>query len=281
LANQQGRFTAAEIRSLKPLGSGSYKWTISSETGFDKLDPNVVVGCFAFGSSDGNGEIDVEFGRFGEPDSGPGRFVVHPAKLGESEERFEVGEAMRRVVVGFDWRSDEVRFQASGTKDDGSNVPLGAWTYRGAKMPKDPSRFHAHCNLWLFKNRPTIDGSEVEIVIEKFEFTPLAGTGPAKANAVPSITITSPTDRSTTSERLITVSGTATGLPKGARITVYVNTDQDYAQDEPGIVQENGTWTSRHNVLGGFPLPYEHKVFATARVDGKTIRSNTVRVIKR
>ncbi|MBI5759606.1 MAG: hypothetical protein HZA46_13890 [Planctomycetales bacterium] len=281
LANRQGRFTVAEIRSAKPLGRGAYKWTISSERGFGQLDPNVVVGCFVFGSSDEDGEIDVEFGRFGEPDSGPGRFVVHPAKLGESEERFEVGKAMRRVVVGFDWRSDEVRFQASGTKDDGSIMPFGAWTYRGTKVPNDPNRFHAHCNLWLFKNSPPTDACEVEIVVEKFEFTPLAGSGVPKSNAGPSITVNSPTDRSTTSERLITVSGTATGLPKGARITVYVNTDQDYAQDEDGIVSEKGNWTSRYNVLGGFPVPFEHRVFATARVNGKTIRSNTVRVIKR
>jgi DNA-directed RNA polymerase subunit RPC12/RpoP len=282
LTNKEDRWTAAEIRSVKPLGGlGSSKWTLSSETPFDQLDPNIVIGCFAFGATDKDGEIDVEFGRFGEPDSGPGRLVVHPAKLGDSEERFAMPADVSRVVVGFDWQPNEIRFEATGTKRDGSTVALAAWKYRGEKIPKDPSRFHAHCNVWMFKNQPPSDAREVEIVIEKFEFKPMASSGTAKSTAGPSITITSPTDGSTTSDRLITVSGTASGLPKGTRITVYVNTDQDYAQDELGMAEENGKWTSRYNVLGGYPLPYEHRVFATAQVGGKTVRSNTVRVTKK
>jgi len=69
------------------------------------------------------------------------------------------------------------------------------------------------------------------------------------------------------------------GIP-GIPVYVYVRTDIDYLQDGFAIPGTDGRWQLPYIVLGGYPLPYTHYVYAVTEQDGQRIQSNTVEIIE-
>jgi hypothetical protein len=63
-------------------------------------------------------------------------------------------------------------------------------------------------------------------------------------------------------------------------VYVYVVTDIAYLQDGFAIPGPDGRWELPYIVLGGYPLPYTHRIYAVTEQDGQEIRSSEVLVIK-
>lgn len=98
--------------------------------------------------------------------------------------------------------------------------------------------------------------------------------------AAPTLTITAPLDASRESSRLITVTGRASGVPKGTQIILYVETDLPYLQDNVGVVGEDGAWSSPGVVLGAREANYVHRIYAVTRIGGREYTSRTIRVTR-
>jgi hypothetical protein len=187
-----GSWTCAEIATTAAFGFGSYQWQV--RTAVDNLDPNVVLGLFAYGplalGPDGTHEIDIEYARFGSADADNGRWtdwpniIVTPSLVARSSYPLQLG-ADPTTTSRFTWAPTDITFSTlAGFQPPGANASLiRSWTYR----PDDPSQtisqspMPVHVNLWLNQGAPPTNGQGVEVVIHAFSFTP------APAASVPAL----------------------------------------------------------------------------------------------
>jgi hypothetical protein len=177
-ANSPNGFDCAELTSTDNMGFGTYQWQIEGRV--DMLDPWVVLGLFPYGppilGPDGSNEIDIEYGRWGNPGGDNDGFTIYPnAGTTIGHKAFTISFAGTCSTSRFTWRSEGIQFwsmdglQSIGTT---TNV-LAAWNY----TPQDPSTNipqHAmplHMNLWLDKGHPPADGRPVELIIRSLSFT--------------------------------------------------------------------------------------------------------------
>jgi hypothetical protein len=175
ISQQQGKWYCAEVGMTKPLGFGTYEFQVAGRV--DTLDPNVVLGLFNYPppeiGPDTTNEIDIEFSRWSIPTAPNGNFTVWPAKIGvkESEQTFRFSLTGNDTINRFTWRPDGILFECLQ-----NGKMLGRWDYRpenaADRVPQKP--LPVLINLWLNQGRAPTDGKEVEIVLRRFTFTPLA-----------------------------------------------------------------------------------------------------------
>jgi hypothetical protein len=166
LTHSNGRWYCAEVMNATSLGRGRYSFVLGSAV--NDLDPNVVLGLFTWSDDPAysNGEIDIEFSRWGnaaEPTKG--QYVVQPHDRGGNLQRINQS-AVASSAHRFDWQPNVVTFASSG-----AGAAPSTWTYRGSDVPQ-PGSEHARINLWLYRGAPPINGRTVEVVLDRFEFTP-------------------------------------------------------------------------------------------------------------
>jgi len=173
-----GVWFSAEIVLDRPLGYGTYVFETVGDVA--SMDPPVILGLFTYDDRDPNDrrEIDVEFGRFGDPTAPGAQFVVQPFDVDGRRYQFSVDPEGTRLTHVFEWTGDAVRFmvahghQARAVLDGGlDSIPAGLiaadWTFR--QLPPDPGYATVHVNLWLYQSgRPR---SEHEIVLASFHHT--------------------------------------------------------------------------------------------------------------
>jgi hypothetical protein len=167
-----GRWYCAEIASLASLGYGAYRFTL--EGPLDRLDPNVVLGLFTWNDdpAENHRELDIEFGRFGDPTAAPARYTVQPYT--------EEGNVWPFLLSGvpesthaLEWYPDRVAFLSWRGADEAPNTPgatISQHTFvHGIPHPGDE---RVHLNLWLDAGRPPTDAQPPEVVVRDFTFTP-------------------------------------------------------------------------------------------------------------
>jgi hypothetical protein len=150
---------SAEVSCAKPLGYGTYRFTLETDIG--ALDPNVVVGFFTWSDDDAfaNREIDMEFSRWGDPAAQNAQFAVQPYALSGHLVRFNVPRGMPRSTYDLRWDRASVTFNGYKNAVLHDGVP-----------PAGDAR--VHINIWLAGARAPIDGRDAELVVDTFVFTP-------------------------------------------------------------------------------------------------------------
>jgi hypothetical protein len=183
ITNVGGTWTCAEVSTATTFGFGTFQWQVTSAV--DNLDPNVVLGLFAYGplalGPDGTHEIDIEYARFGSPQADNGRWtnwpnvIVTPPLVARSSYLLQLGNDPT-TTSRFTWGPSAIVFATlTGFEPVTSDANLvRSWTYR----PSDPSTtisqspMPVHMNLWLNEGSPPTNGQGVEVVIHDFSFTP-------------------------------------------------------------------------------------------------------------
>jgi uncharacterized protein (TIGR03437 family) len=157
------RWQAGEILSRRILGRGRYVFYV--ETPADQLPPNATLGLYTFGLDPtmSHREIDIELGRFGNPNAMNAQFVIQPFTNPNNIRRFNL-PAGQRSVLSFDWQKDRVVFKAMTV----AGVTIQEWTYPNAVLQLADERLRF--NLWSVF--PSSDDPDAEAVISKFEFFP-------------------------------------------------------------------------------------------------------------
>lgn len=172
-----GVWKCAEVVSDESLGYGSYRFQLGSDT--TVFDPRVVVGLFTY--LDDFHEIDIEMSRWADAQNDDGQFVVQPYDAPGHIERFPIALTDSYSTHWFQWRQDFVRFESARGLHDlpaPASDLIHTWTFAGGGIPIDDAE-KVHINLWLFQGIPPINGQEVELIIERFTYTPLIAEIPA------------------------------------------------------------------------------------------------------
>ena len=170
---REGQWRCAEIISKKTPGYGTYRFDLASSV---QLDPQIVWGFFTWQDTDTayhNREFDIEFGRWGQPENQNTQYVVQPYTLPDNIHRFAIPEEANTTTHRITWQADSVAFlSARGTAEKPKPADiLQTWTYYGKDVPQTGGE-HFHINLWLLRGKPPTDGKEIEVVIQKFRFSP-------------------------------------------------------------------------------------------------------------
>ncbi len=158
------------------LGYGTYRFYLSSSV--DYLDSNVVLGLFTWSDNtiQVNREIDIEASRWGRPaDTNNSQFVRQPSGQAGNLLRWFLPPEVTNSVLSFVWEPPQIYFQAlAGSyplNTNGGNL-IANWIYNNTNSIPTPYDERVRLNLWLFKSVPPVDGHDVEVVLEKFEFLP-------------------------------------------------------------------------------------------------------------
>jgi hypothetical protein len=169
ITHRHGKWQCAEVVAQKSLGYGTYRFFL--ETSSESVDPNVVLGLFTWSDERAfhHREIDVEVSRWAKAENEDAQFVVQPYTVEENIVRFRLPANLRSSVHGFTWKPDSV--YAFSKPGDPEAAPLKDHTFTSG-IPQAGGE-NARINLWLNDNRGPRNGREVEVVVSRFEFTPL------------------------------------------------------------------------------------------------------------
>lgn len=193
IKNRGGWWYSTEVALEDALGYGDYVFTTRSR--LDLLDPNVILGLFLWQYGpcwdetqmwwNPANEIDVEFGRWGDPGNWIAQFVVQPWDWPNTLSRFDVSYAQGEAAShAFRWLPDRVEFRSwrGGPHDESPETTVHAWTYTGPHVPR-PEQPRVHMNLWQYATHPAVDQ---EVVLDDFRFVPAGATAASDPHPDPS-----------------------------------------------------------------------------------------------
>jgi hypothetical protein len=169
-----------ELNTQQRFGLGRYQFQVIGR--IDKLDRNVVLGLFKYPTADvlkdGPNEIDIEFARWGDQTTkNNADYVVLPAvgkRAPNDRIFFEVALNGDYTTHRFLWECHQVTFLSLHGHRDDDVGEFEHWKYTPGQprlIPQQPTP--VHINLWLYQGKAPCDDTPVEIIINKFSFTPL------------------------------------------------------------------------------------------------------------
>ena len=154
----------AEVIAADSLGYGTYRFYLDSAVG--AFDPKVVAGFFTWNDDPAynNRELDIEFSRWGRAADPNAQFVVQPYD-GENNILHFVQPSVAQSTHTFVWQPNAVDFSSV----HGADV-IAQWSaYEGIPIPGGET---PHINLWLYEGKAPVNRSEVELIVNRFEFIP-------------------------------------------------------------------------------------------------------------
>jgi len=173
---------STEVVLEEILGYGDYIFT--TQGSLDLLDVHTVLGLFLWQYGpcwDENqlwwnpyNEIDVEFGRWNDPNNEIGQFVAQPWNWEGNMSRFDATFDWEELSShAFNWLPDRVEFRSwrGGHDDESPENMIHEWTYSGPHIPR-PEQPRIHINLWQFAGNPS---TVQEVIIDEFTFIPMGG----------------------------------------------------------------------------------------------------------
>lgn len=177
-SEKKGKWLAGEVQSVSRLGFGTYE--IEFEGDIHGQDRNVVFGFFNYPPADvgpdATHEIDIEFARWGRKAYKPLNYTVWPVKPGlkNAHTTFSVRRGHGRSVHRFTWTAASVLYMSQQLGDDGTVEREVSWDFTPANPASriSTSPMPVYFNLWGFQGRAPSDGRPVEVIINRFTFTP-------------------------------------------------------------------------------------------------------------
>jgi hypothetical protein len=164
LTRRDNRWTGAEVSLTRPLGYGTYVFEVADTSA---MDPSAVLGLLTWddGAAEHNHrELDIELSRWGDPRIDNAQYVVQPYYVPANVRRFMTPAG--RVTHAFTWSPDHVAFQST----TGAGPPVASYAFTsGVPVPGD-ERVRLHLYAFGFSATPV--RSEVEVIIEKFQYLP-------------------------------------------------------------------------------------------------------------
>jgi hypothetical protein len=176
---RNNRAYTAEVILGRPLGYGTY--IVESIGRMDTMDPEVIFGMFTYDDDPAHAhrEIDIEYGRFGDPSSPNAQFVVQPFENDENRFRYALRQEGDYLTHAFRWDESGIRFAAfhghvadaiirDGISSLADDQTIAAWDYPGEVPPPGNERFRI--NLWLYQS--ALPDGDHEVALASFAFVP-------------------------------------------------------------------------------------------------------------
>ncbi len=212
----EGVWRCAELKTAAAIGYGRYTFVLAPratvwvageprQVPLAELDPRVVLGLFTYDprtfATAANSELDIEYSRWGRPETPPLLYTVQPGGPRYPERRLagdvpETGGAP--LYHAIQWAPDAVEF-VTGTAVAEDNAwrldesrPTLALRYVGAdhparkvydrerqewsaeiRVPQPSPTTRLHLNLWLFRGQPpTEDWEALEVTVRGLAVEP-------------------------------------------------------------------------------------------------------------
>jgi hypothetical protein len=175
VSHRNGRWYCAEVVLERSLGHGLYIFHVASRIG--ELNSSVVLGLFHYDYRDDypyHREMDIEFSKWGIPNSPNAQYVIQPWEMGGNLHRWVMPASVDSSTHTYYWATDSIHFlSARGyqTLPPFDSI-LGQWTYSRATSVPLPGQERVRLNLWLSQARPPSDSVEPEVIIAGFEHIP-------------------------------------------------------------------------------------------------------------
>lgn len=170
IARHGGTWTSAEIASRQRFGYGTYRFTVVAVPD----DPQVILGLFTWDEAPSDPfrrEIDIEIGRWGDPNHPNTQCVVQPPHATGNIVRFNMPDG--RAVHEFRWSREGVSCLSRLTgpaKDAGTHGSVQRYVLPATPPPAGTA--NVRINLWLAEGRPPSREGVLKAIVESFEFVP-------------------------------------------------------------------------------------------------------------
>ncbi|HEX4169629.1 MAG TPA: glycoside hydrolase family 16 protein [Bryobacteraceae bacterium] len=159
-----GKWTCAEVSLTRSLGFGTYLFSVRD---ISHLDPAATFGMFTWdyaGGDQNNREVDIEIGRWGDPNSKNAQFVIQPSYVPANVFRFSVPAGT--ITHSFTWETGRMSFKS--VRVPGSTIARYDFT---SGVPS-PGLESVRMVLYVYRVGKVLPEKEDEVVVEKFEYLP-------------------------------------------------------------------------------------------------------------
>ena len=169
LAKRDGRWTSSEVILTRALGYGTYVFVVHDVS---QLDPAAAVGLLTWddqGADQNHRELDIEFGRWGDPGVDNAQYVVQPYYVSANVRRFTTPPG--RFTHSFRWEPGTASFRTVRAAGLEAGAPVIARHEFTSGVPT-PGNERVCMNLYFFRYSPSPPQRDVEVVIERFQYLP-------------------------------------------------------------------------------------------------------------
>jgi hypothetical protein len=158
-----GKWLGAEVRLTQSLGQGLYKFTVRDVSHFEPAEALSMFTWDELAGEQHHREVDIEIGRWGDPSSKNGQYVVQPAEEPANMVRFEVPAGP--LTYSFRWEPGKISFQ---TVRGSATIAAHEFT-SGVPSPGGES---VNISMYVSGGSPIPPRKSNEVIVEKFEFLP-------------------------------------------------------------------------------------------------------------
>jgi hypothetical protein len=168
ISGSPGKWAAAEVRLTRSLGYGTYRFQLRV---ISHLEPSALLTLVTWdgvGSESTRRELDVELGRWGNPENTNVNYVVQPYYVPVNFVAFRVPPGA--YTHSFRWEPGQVTFSTvAGSGDTGGGVINQHVFTSGVPSPEEKS---VRIGLYVFHQGKIPLENENEVTIDKFEYLP-------------------------------------------------------------------------------------------------------------
>jgi hypothetical protein len=166
VTRERDRWVRAEVKLSRSLGYGSYRFVVEDVS---HLEPAAVFAMFTFDDFGPSREMDIEIGRWSEPEDKNAQYVVQPYAVPANTIRFEAPAGT--LTYWIDWQPGRVSYKTSrGARSNAGGEVVAQHVFTSGVPPVGNERIRM--NLYVYDERRHPVQHEFEVVIEKFEFLP-------------------------------------------------------------------------------------------------------------
>ena len=155
----------SEVYTDKSYGYAKYTFQLANNA--EKYDQNIVVGLFTYEND--SREIDIEFSRWGDPNSMAGWYTIQPPPYTSANEKsFALNMTDNYSTHIIDWSKDSINLQSYHGNFNGEpsvDSLIQQWTYIGSKNPPAGAE-RLHINFWLLEGLAPVNQKEAELIIK-------------------------------------------------------------------------------------------------------------------
>ena len=168
ISGSPGKWASAEVKLSRSLGYGTYRFQLRDVS---HLEPSALLTLIAWdgvGTESTRRELDIELGRWGNPENTNVNYVVQPYYVPANFVAFRVPPGA--YTHSFRWEPGQVVFSTvAGSGDAGGHVINQHVFTSGVPSPGEKS---VRIGLYIFHQGKIPLKSENEVVIDKFEYLP-------------------------------------------------------------------------------------------------------------
>jgi hypothetical protein len=169
ISGSPGKWAGAELKLVRSLGYGTYRFEVRDVS---HLEPSALLTLITWdgvGTESTRRELDVELGRWGDPDNTNVNYVVQPYYVPANIVAFRAPPGL--CTHSFRWEPGKVTFstlEGSDNTDAGRVINRHVFT-SGVPSPGGQS---VRIALYVFHRGNTPLKNENEVIIDKFEYLP-------------------------------------------------------------------------------------------------------------